>query len=147
MNNVTWHTGTPSPCYLGGSASNNSGTGSNFSERANHIANPNFGICGGSPLGFFNTAAFVTPPAGEYGDEHRGSIEGPCQFSWNLSIAKSVRFGAEQRHTFNASWEIQNLTNTPTFSGVGTTLGSTTFGRITSAGSMRTMDIMIRFNL
>jgi hypothetical protein len=39
------------------------------------------------------------------------------------------------------------LTNTPAFSGVGTTLGSSTFGRITSAGSMRTMDIMIRFNL
>ena len=147
VNGITWHTGTPSTVYLGGSAANNSGTGSNFSERANIIANPNFGVCGGSPLGFFNTAAFVTPPAGEYGDERRGSIEGPCQFSWNLSVAKSVRFGAEQRHTFNASWEIQNLTNTPAFGGVGTTLGSSTFGRITSAGSMRTMDIMIRFNL
>lgn len=147
MNNVTWHTGTPDTVYLGGSAANNSGTGSNFSERANLIGNPNFGVCGGSSLGFFNTAAFATPPAGQYGDERRGSIEGPCQFSWNLSIAKSVRFGAEQRHTFNASWEIQNLTNTPAFSGVGTTLGSNTFGRITSAGSMRTMDIMIRFNL
>ncbi len=75
------------------------------------------------------------------------SVEGPCQFNWNLSLAKSFRFGTEQRHTFNMSWEIQNLTNTPSFSGVGTTLGSTTFGRITGAGSMRTMDIMIRFNL
>jgi hypothetical protein len=147
LNNITWHTGTPLTAYLGGSAANNSGTGSNFSERANQIGNPNFAICGGSPLGFFNTAAFATPAAGEYGDEHRGAIEGPCQFSWNLSIAKSVRFGPEQRHTFNVSWEIQNLTNTPAFSGVGTTLGSTTFGRITGAGSMRTMDIMIRFNL
>ena len=146
MNNITWHTGTPLTAYLGGSASNNSGTGSNFSERANQVANPNFGTCGGSPLEFFHTAAFATPPAGEYGDEHRGAIEGPCQFSWNLSVAKSVRFGAEQRHTFNASWEIQNLTNTPPFSGVGATLGSITFGRITSAGSMRTMDIMVRFN-
>jgi hypothetical protein len=147
LNIVTWHTGTPVTVYLGGSASNNSGTGSNFSERANLIGNPNFGICGGGALSFFNTAAFATPPAGEYGDEHRGSVEGPCQFSWNLSIAKSVRFGAEQRHTFNASWEIQNLTNTPSFSGVGSTLGSSTFGRVTGAGSMRTMDIMIRFNL
>jgi hypothetical protein len=147
LNIVTWHTGTPITAYLGGSASNNSGTGSNFSERANLIGNPNFGICGGSALGFFNTAAFATPPPGEYGNEHRGSIEGPCQFNWNLSIAKSVRFGPEQRHTFNASWEIQNLTNTPSFNGVGSTLGSTTFGRVTGAGSMRTMDIMIRFNL
>lgn len=147
LNIVSWHTGNPLTVYLGGSAANNSGTGSNFSERANQIGYPDLGLCGGSALGFFNTAGFVAPPAGEYGDEHRGAIEGPCQFSWNLSIAKSVRFGAEQRHTFNASWEIQNLTNTPAFNGVGTTLGSTTFGRITSAGSMRTMDIMIRFNL
>lgn len=147
LNNVTWHTGTPLTVYLGGSAANNSGTGSNFSERPDQIGEPDFGICGGSSLAFFNTAAFVAPPAGEYGSEHRGAIAGPCQFSWNLSIAKSVRFGPEQRHTFNASWEIQNLTNTPAFSGVGTTLGSNSFGRITSAGSMRTMDIMIRFNL
>jgi opacity protein-like surface antigen len=147
LNTVTWHTGTPLTVYLGGSAANNSGTGSNFSERANLVGNPNLGICGGGTLNFFNTAAFATPPAGEYGDEHRGSVEGPCQFNWNLSIAKSVRFGREQRHTFNASWEIQNLTNTPSFNGVGSTLGSSTFGRVTGAGSMRTMDIMIRFNL
>ncbi len=147
LNIVTWHTGNPLTVYLGGSAANNSGTGSNFSERANLIGNPNFGICGGSTLNFFNTAAFATPPPGEYGDEHRGSVEGPCQFNWNLSLAKSFRFGKEQRHTFNASWEIQNLTNTPSFNGVGATLGSTTFGRVTGAGSMRTMDIMIRFNL
>ncbi len=41
LNTVTWHTGTPLTVYLGGSAANNSGTGSNFSERANLIGNPN----------------------------------------------------------------------------------------------------------
>jgi hypothetical protein len=147
LNTVTWHTGTPLTVLLGGSASNNSGTGSNFSERANLTGNPDFGICGGSALGYFNTSAFATPAPGQYGDEHRGSVEGPCAFSWNLSLAKSFRFGPQERHTANISWEIQNLTNTPTFSGVGTALGSSTFGRITSVGAMRTMDIMIRFNL
>ena len=29
---------------------------------------------------------------------------------------------------------------------MGTTLGSTVFGRVTGAGSMRTMDVMLRFN-
>ena len=146
LNIVTWRTGTPLTALLGGSAANNSGTGSNFSERAYQIANPAFGTCGGSALAFFNTSAFVAPPPGQYGDERRGAIEGPCQFSWNLSLAKSFRFGPEQRHTLNASWEIQNLTNTANFSGAGTTLGSNAFGRITSVGSMRTMDVMIRFN-
>jgi Carboxypeptidase regulatory-like domain len=146
LNIITWHTGTPLTALLGGNASNNSGTGSNFSERTDQIAAPDLGICGGPALGFFNTAAFAAPLPGEYGDEHRGAIEGPCQFNWSLSLAKSFRFGPEQRHTLNASWEIQNLANTANFSGVGTALGSTTFGRVTSVGSMRTMDFMIRFN-
>lgn len=58
----------------------------------------------------------------------------------------------------NVSWQIQNLTNTPNFTGIGTQFipaanGSATgpsssfFGRVTSAGSMRTMSLMVRFNL
>jgi hypothetical protein len=43
-------------------------------------------------------------------------------------------------------WEVQNFTNTARFSGLGATLGSTIFGRVTSAASMRTMDMMLRFN-
>jgi trimeric autotransporter adhesin len=146
LNNITWHTGTPYTALLGGAASNNSGTGANFSERADQIADPNIGLCGGPPLGFFNTAAFVTPPAGQYGDAQRNSIEGPCSFNWNFSIGKSFRFGPDQRHHFDARWEINNLTNTPTFTGLSTTLGSTFFGRVSTAGTMRTMDINLRFN-
>lgn len=146
LNIVTWHTGTPSTALLGGAAANNSGTGANFSERADQIGDPNIGLCGGPPLAYFNTAAFAAPPAGEYGDAQRDSIEGPCSFSWNFSIGKSFRFGPDQRHHFDARWEINNLTNTPTFTGLSTTLGSTFFGRVTTAGSMRTMDINVRFN-
>jgi len=63
-----------------------------------------------------------------------------------MSLAKSFRFGPQERRRFDVRWEVQNLTNTPTFTGLGTTLGSTFFGRVTSAASMRTMDINIRFN-
>ena len=146
LNIVTWHTGTPFTAYLGGAAANNSGTGANFSERADQIADPNIGLCGGAPLAFFNTAAFVAPPTGQFGDAQRNSIEGPCAFNWNFSIGKSVRFGPDQRHHLDVRWEVNNLTNTPAFTGLSTTLGSTFFGRITAAGSMRTMDINVRFN-
>jgi hypothetical protein len=145
QNIVTWQTGTPVTAYLGGTASDN-GTGASFSLRPDQIANPDLGICGGSPLAFFNTAAFATPAAGMYGDERRGAIEGPCKFSWNASLAKSFRFGPRERHHLDIRWEVQNLTNTPAFSGVSATLGSSSFGRVTSAGSMRTMDVMARFN-
>jgi hypothetical protein len=110
------------------------------------VGNPNAGICGGAPLNFFNTAAFTTPAPTTYGDEHRGAIEGPCKFSWNASLAKSFRFGPQERHHLDVRWEVQNLSNTPSFSGLSATLGSSSFGRVTSAGSMRTMDVMIRYN-
>ncbi len=50
------------------------------------------------PLAFFNTAAFTTPAATAYGNERRGAIEGPCKFNWNASLAKSFRFGPQERH-------------------------------------------------
>ncbi|HYL68744.1 MAG TPA: carboxypeptidase regulatory-like domain-containing protein [Candidatus Limnocylindria bacterium] len=145
LNIVTWHTGTPFTALLGGTASDN-GTGASFSLRPNRIGDPNLGICGGSPLGYFDTRAFVQPPTTQYGDEQRGSIEGPCAFNWNVSLAKGFRFGPQERHRIDIRWEVQNLTNTPSFNGLGTTLGSTLFGRVTSAASMRTMDGQIRFN-
>ena len=159
LNNViTWQTGNPFTVLLGGNAANNSGTGSNFSERADLCrldgdcegasGNPNFGICGGSSLSFFNTGAFTVPASGTFGNERRGSVEGPCSFSWNLSLAKGILFGGtrERQHRVEMRWEVQNLTNTPKFTGLGTTFGSTLFGRVTTAASMRTMDVMLRFN-
>ncbi len=151
MNIFTWQTGTPYTALLGGTASDN-GTGANFSLRAQQTGNPNVGICGGSPLNFFNTSVFGLPPADAngnptYGNERRGAIEGPCSLSWNTSIAKTFRFGPERRHMLNIQWQIQNLTNTPSFNGLGTVFGSSFFGRVTSAASMRTMSLMARFNL
>jgi trimeric autotransporter adhesin len=150
MNIFTWQTGTPFTALLGGTASDN-GTGANFSLRAEQLGNPNVGVCGGSPLNFFNTADFGLPPTDAsgnptYGNERRGAIEGPCTLSWNMSISKTYRFGPERRHMLNIQWQMQNLTNTPSFNGLGTTYGSLFFGQVTSAGSMRTMSLMARFN-
>lgn len=146
MNTVTWQTGTPFTALLGGTASDN-GTGTNFTLRAEQIGNPNLGICGGGSSEFFNVNAFTTPAAGQYGNERRGAIEGPCSFSWNMSFGKSFRFGRTDRgRRLDARWEIQNLTNTPHFTGVGTTVGSQFEGQVTSAGATRTMDFTMRMN-
>jgi len=145
LNIFTWQTGMPYTALLGGTASDN-GTGANFSLRAEQFGNPNVGVCGGSPLAFFNTSVFGLPPADAYGNERRGAIEGPCTLSWNMSVAKTFRFGPERRHMLNIQWQMQNLTNTPSFNGIGTTYGSSFFGQVTSAAAMRTMDVMARFN-
>ncbi|MBZ5695626.1 MAG: TonB-dependent receptor [Acidobacteriia bacterium] len=176
QNIFTWQTGTPFTVLLGGVASDN-GTGVNFSLRPDITGNPNTGICGGSPLAYFNTNVFSLPTDANgnltYGNEPRGAVEGPCSFNWNMSLAKTYRFGPERRHQLNVSWQIQNLTNTPNFNGIGTVLpcfgsggsgtgtasgikcgldtgagsGFSLFGRVTSAGSMRTMALMVRFTL
>ncbi len=145
QNIVTWQTGTPATAYLGGTSADN-GTGASFSLRADQVGDPNLGICGGSPLAFFNTATFATPATTSYGNERRGAIEGPCKFNWNASLGKSFRYGPQERHHIDVRWEIQNLSNTPAFSGLSTLLGSSSFGRVTGAGSMRTMDITARYN-
>ncbi|MGA7623017.1 MAG: carboxypeptidase-like regulatory domain-containing protein [Candidatus Acidiferrales bacterium] len=145
QNIVTWQTGTPYTAYLGGTSSDN-GTGASFSLRAEQVGNPNVGVCGNAPLVFFNTAAFTTPAPSAYGNERRGAIEGPCKFNWNASLAKSFRFGPQERHHLDIRWEVQNLSNTPSFSGLSTLLGSSSFGRVTSASIMRTMDVMMRYN-
>jgi len=177
QNIFTWQTGTPFTVLLGGVASDN-GTGANFSLRPNITGNPNTGICGGSPAAYFNTGVFALPTDANgnlaYGDEPRGAVEGPCSFNWNMSLAKTFRFGPDRRHTLNLSWQIQNLTNTANFNGIGTVLpcfgttgtgagtgnaagivcgagsgagsGFSLFGRVTSAASMRTMAMQARFN-
>jgi hypothetical protein len=172
QNIFTWQTGTPATVLLGGVASDN-GTGANFSLRPNISGNPNLGICGGSSTAFFRANVFSLPVDANsnlaYGNEPRGAVEGPCLFSWNASLSKTIRFGPEQRHMLNLSWQVQNLTNTPSFSGLSTVLpcfagnragpgsasgivcgpgtgtGSSFFGRVTGAGSMRTMALMIRY--
>jgi len=109
-----------------------------------------------------------------YGNEPRGAVEGPCQFNWNASLAKTFRFGPDRRHTLNLSWQITNLTNTPSYTGIGTVLpcfgtagsgsgtgnasgiacgtgsgvgsGFSLFGRVSSAAAMRAMAFQARFN-
>ena len=182
QNMFTWQTGTPFTVLLGGVASDN-GTGANFSLRPNITGNPNLGICGGSTSNFFKTGVFALPADSNgnlaYGNEPRGAVEGPCSFNWNMSLAKTFRFGPDRRHQLNISWQIQNLTNTPNYNGIGTVLpcfstgasgsgggnasgivcgvpgsgagsgvgqGFSLFGRVTSAGNMRTMAAQARFN-
>jgi hypothetical protein len=148
QNIVTWQTGTPFTALLSGIAANNSGTGSNFSERADQAGDPNVGVCGGTASNFFNATAFTVPATGAFGSERRGAIEGPCTFTWNMSLAKSFVFGGsrDHQHRLEARWEVQNVTNAGNFNGLSTGLGSATFGSVTSAASMRTMDVTLRFN-
>ena len=143
--NITVQTGTPFTATVTGGA-NNTGGGGAFATRPDQICDPNLPSSERTPLNFFNAACFVAPPAGQYGNAPRNSIEGPGMFTWNLQMAKSIPFGRDQNHRVDVRWEITNLTNTPNFAGLSTVVGSSTVGRVLGASGMRTMDVMTRFN-
>jgi hypothetical protein len=144
--NIAWQTGMPFTAMAPPSGTSDTGGGGIFAFRADQICNPNVSPSQRNPLDFFNTACFVTPPTGQYGDAGRNTIEGPGMFTWNAQVAKWFPFGKDNNRRVDIRWEIVNITNTPHFTGLSTTVGSLTYGRVLSAGGNRTMDIMMRIN-
>lgn len=116
--------------------------GSAGSLRPDRIPGASLTQGGGSLRNWFNRAAF-TQPAGTYGTASRYSIPGPGTVSFDASISKSIRFedfrNLELRATAN------NVFNTVQYSGVDTTLGSATYGQVTSAATMRQFTFMGRY--
>jgi hypothetical protein len=141
---ITVNSGTPFTARVLGASTNNAATGASFSLRADQISS---GCVGPGNTGqFFSTAAFALPPAGQYGDAARNTICGPSHFNLNVGLDRSFVFGQDRLRRLDVRWEVQNLTNTPNFSGLDTVVNSTGYGRVTSVGNMRTMDITVRMS-
>jgi len=143
---VIARTGTPYTARVLGTAADNSGTGANFSERADQVGDPSLPDNLSAPLHFFNTAAFVVPPPGRFGNAARNTIPGPGTFSLNFALARRIPLGRDQQHRLDLRWEVANLTNTPSFTGLSTVVNSATYGRVLGAQPMRTMNFVMRFN-
>ena len=177
QNIFTWQTGSPQTVLLGGVASDNgTGANFSLRPNMTGDPNLGI-CGGSRTAFFNTNVFILPTDANDnltYGDEPRGAVEGPCMFNWNTSLAKTIRFGPDRRRTANFSWQVTNLTNTPNFTGIGTVLPCFTttgtgtgtgtaagivcgasasgptrsfFGRVTSAGAMRTMALMVRVNL
>ena len=70
-------------------------------------------------------------------------MPGPGTVSVNMSLSKTVRF-AETR-TFEMRATSTNIFNTVQYAGVDTTLGSATYGQVTSTANMRQFTFIARF--
>jgi hypothetical protein len=79
---------------------------------------------------FFNTAAFVTPAPFTLGDSAAGIINGPSFQNLDASLSKSFRIREQMSLQFRT--EVFDVLNHPNWGNPGTTLGTATFGRITS---------------
>jgi hypothetical protein len=92
---------------------------------------------------WFNTAAFTAPAAGFYGNAGRGVIDGPGFAIWDAAASKQWLIKEQIKLSFKG--EFFNFLNHTNFSGVSTSLGSGTYGRITSARDPRKIQLSMRF--
>jgi hypothetical protein len=92
---------------------------------------------------WFNTGAFVAPPAGTYGNASRNSIELPGTVSVNGSLSRTFSLG----ETRNLEMRItaSNALNTVQYSGVNTQVNSPTFGQVISPAGMRSFTYQARY--
>ena len=118
-------------------------SGVNGTLRADATGQP-IALANPSIAEFFNTAAFTLPLSGQFGTAGRNTIEGPHTLSFNMSLAKEISLG----ETRGLELRVQgsNVFNTPQWSAIDAVVNSPTFGRVTSVGSMRTLQMLARFH-
>jgi trimeric autotransporter adhesin len=129
------------PTELGNFGDVNRGT--NGLLRADVVPGQPVAISNPSISEWFNTAAFVVPPAGQYGNARRNSIEGPGQVVFDMSFNKVIQMKENRSLEIRAS--ASNVFNHPNFSTIDTTVNSPTFGEVVGAGAMRTITLTARF--
>jgi uncharacterized membrane protein YgcG len=100
------------------------------------IPNPSIGQ-------WFNTAAFVAPPPGQYGDARRNSIIGPPTKVFDMAFTKIFPLKESRVLEFRA--QATNVFNIPQYASIDTQVNSPTFGRVTAVGAMRAIQLTSRF--
>jgi hypothetical protein len=138
--------GMPVTARLLGNVSNNSGTGSNDSERPDSVGIP-VALPGDtrSTTDWFNILAFAVPPPGQFGDAGRNTITGPGSNILNLALRKTFRLDEHNRR-LEFRCAMTNVLNHPNYAGVATVINSLDFGRITSVRPMRQVTFFLRLN-
>ena len=99
---------------------------------------------------WFNPAAFVPPPAREYGSAPVAPFRLPGRHQWDIALSKNVSLGNTRRLQFRA--DLINAFNQTQFLDVNTVcLGETTcdpriFGQVTSTRPPREIQLGMRFD-
>jgi hypothetical protein len=117
-----------------------SSLGFGANDRPHLVGNPEVGHP--TPQRWFDTAAFVVPPAGTFGDAGRNIVEGPGYANVNTALTKRVALGADARLDLRV--EAFNLFNRTNYDQPDNYLGSPTFGQILSAQSPRRLQVGAR---
>jgi hypothetical protein len=124
---VTMASGFPFNITQSGDSQNNDG----LWERPDLVPGQTVSVGTKTPNQWFNTAAFQRVLL-RYGNAPRNPMVGPGVHTWDLSASKSFAMPYREQHRLMVRGEFFNAFNSPQFSNPGGTLGTGTFGRITS---------------
>ena len=123
-----------------GADTSNTGVGS----RPDIISNPVLPRSERSVREWFNTAAFVAPPPGQFGDAPRLSFHNPGINNVDFMVGKTFFVREAMTAVFRA--EFYNLFNHTNFSDVNNRFTSPGFGTITAALDPRIVQLGLKFN-
>jgi hypothetical protein len=133
------HTGFP----LTIKATDRSGTLAR-SARAQVVGTPNDSHIVGPGNHWLDQSAYVQPAAFTFGDAGPGVVRGPGAVILNLSLGK--RFKVTETKWFELRGESFNLANTPIFnSPISQTVGTGTFGEISTTTGERNLQVVAKF--
>ncbi len=117
--------------------------GTNGTLRANLVPGQPIAVPNPSIAEWFNTAAFVPPSQGQFGDAGRNIIEGPGSVVFDMAFTKVIPMGDVRMLEFRA--QMTNIFNTPQLTAIDTSVTSPSFGQVISVGSMRRIQMQARF--
>jgi hypothetical protein len=117
--------------------------GTNGTLRPNLVPGQSVSLPHPSAAEWFNTAAYVAPATGTYGDVRRNSINGPGSKVFDMAFTKI--FPLKEARVLEFRAQATNIFNLVNYSSIDTNLNSPTFGRVTAAGAMRQFTVTARF--
>jgi hypothetical protein len=94
-------------------------------------------------LVWLNPAAFAANPPGTFGDAGYNSLNGPRFFGLDANVTRS--FQIHERQRFELRFEFFNLLNHTNLNTPVSTLSSSSFGKIQSAGDPRILQLAAKF--
>jgi trimeric autotransporter adhesin len=117
--------------------------GTNGTLRPDLVPGQSISISNPSIARWFNTAAFVAPAPGQYGDARRNCVIGPGTHVFDMAFTKVFPIREAKVLEFRA--QATNIFNMPQYVTIDTAVNSPTFGRVTAVGAMRQLTLTSRF--
>ena len=102
-----------------------------YADRPNVVSGVPIFVAGNhDPSQWFNAAAFVVAPLGQYGNAGKGIIRGPHILNLDSALLKNFRFA--ERFTFQVRGEVFNIANHPNFAGPNSYVNTPSVGTISA---------------